>query len=111
MNCPKCANVEMLAFSFQELEIDRCPSCDGVWLDKDELETIINRELGTVIDLVSFTQNPQSGDEAPAHCHKCNKPMIVLTGAADVRFDWCDGCEGLFFDKGELSTIQNFDAE
>jgi Zn-finger nucleic acid-binding protein len=27
----------------QGVEIDRCPSCRGVWLDRGELDKIINR--------------------------------------------------------------------
>ena len=28
--------------------------------------------------------------------------MIPLVGAGDVEYDWCDGCERIFFDRGEL---------
>jgi Zn-finger nucleic acid-binding protein len=37
--------------------------------------------------------------------------MTVLTGAADVRFDWCEECEGMFFDKGELTVLEQFEAD
>jgi len=111
MKCPKCHDVEMYAFAYREVEVDRCPSCDGVWLDKDELETILNNELGAQIDLVSFTQNPPSSDEAPAYCHTCDREMTALVGAADVRFEWCETCEGMFFDKGELTIIQAFEGD
>ena len=31
--------------------------------------------------------------------------MIALVGAGDIEFDWCDGCERLFFDAGELDAL------
>jgi Zn-finger nucleic acid-binding protein len=34
--------------------------------------------------------------------------MIALKGAGDVEYDWCDGCERLFFDRGELTAIDAF---
>lgn len=111
MKCPKCRDVEMYAFAYREVEVDRCPTCDGVWLDKDELETILEHELGEQIDLVSFTQNPIVSDDAAATCYRCDREMIALNGAADVRFEWCEGCEGMFFDKGELTVIQAFRPE
>lgn len=108
MKCPKCAGTEMYFFSFGDVEIDRCPSCDGVWLDKDELDAVLARELGAQIDLVSFSPAPTTPAGGPATCHRCQRPMITLTGAADVEFEWCESCEGTFFDRGELSVVQAF---
>ncbi len=111
MRCPKCDNVEMMAFNFHDVEIDRCPRCSGVWLDKDELEAILQRQLGTIIDMPSFSRDKSESDHKPAHCHRCDNDMIDLVGAADIRFEWCDTCEGMFFDRGELTVIQTFQAD
>lgn len=111
MNCPKCREIPMLAFSFQGVEVDRCPQCDGVWLDKNELDTILQQKLGRQIEQVSFARAPLSDDFATAHCFKCDQEMISLLGAADVRFEWCEKCDGMFFDKGELSIIEAFKAD
>ena len=43
MNCPKC-NVTLLMSSKEWVEIDYCPQCRWVWLDRWELETLIQRE-------------------------------------------------------------------
>ena len=42
MKCPKC-NVELLMTDRQGVEIDYCPTCRGVWLDRGELDKIIER--------------------------------------------------------------------
>ena len=39
------------------IEIDYCPTCRGVWLDRGELDKIIER---------SFTQQPAAAAPAPA---------------------------------------------
>ena len=40
-----------------------------------------------------------------ACCHECNRDMIALRGAGDVEYDWCDGCERLFFDLKEVLNL------
>lgn len=44
MNCPIC-NVPLLMAERQGVEIDYCPKCRGIWLDRGELEKIIERSL------------------------------------------------------------------
>ena len=43
MNCPVCNNVQLLMMERQGVEIDYCPQCRGVWLDRGELDKIIER--------------------------------------------------------------------
>ena len=42
MNCPACNN-ELKMSERQGVEIDYCPGCRGVWLDRGELDKIIER--------------------------------------------------------------------
>jgi len=42
MNCPAC-NVALVMSERQGVEIDYCPQCRGVWLDRGELDKIIER--------------------------------------------------------------------
>jgi uncharacterized protein len=42
MNCPNC-NETLTMTDRQGVEIDYCPKCRGVWLDKGELDKIIDR--------------------------------------------------------------------
>ena len=46
MKCPVCSNVDLLMSERQGVEIDYCPNCRGVWLDRGELDKIIEREPG-----------------------------------------------------------------
>ena len=36
------------------------------------------------------------------------REMIELKGAGDIEYDWCQECERLFFDRGELSAFDAF---
>lgn len=42
MQCPHC-NVTLMMADRQGIEIDYCPQCRGVWLDRGELDKIIER--------------------------------------------------------------------
>lgn len=42
MNCPHC-NIALVMTERCGVEIDYCPQCRGIWLDKGELDKIIER--------------------------------------------------------------------
>ena len=43
MKCPVCATTDLTMSDRQGIEIDYCPQCRGVWLDRGELDKIIER--------------------------------------------------------------------
>jgi len=54
MKCPNCSN-NLVMTDRNGVEIDYCPECRGVWLDRGELDKIIERST-------QFTQStPQRG--------------------------------------------------
>jgi len=42
MKCPVC-NIALTMSDRQGIEIDYCPQCRGVWLDRGELDKLIER--------------------------------------------------------------------
>ena len=43
MKCPTCRDSVLVISDRQGVEIDYCPECRGVWLDRGELDKIIER--------------------------------------------------------------------
>jgi uncharacterized protein len=43
MKCPHCATENLLMTERQGIEIDYCPVCRGVWLDRGELDKLLSR--------------------------------------------------------------------
>lgn len=43
MKCPVCMELVLVITERQGIEIDYCPQCRGVWLDRGELDKIIER--------------------------------------------------------------------
>lgn len=43
MQCPVCKTSSLLMTERSGIEIDYCPQCRGVWLDRGELDKLIER--------------------------------------------------------------------
>ncbi|MBY4896625.1 zf-TFIIB domain-containing protein [Cupriavidus sp. AU9028] len=43
MDCPVCPQTTLVMSERQGVEIDYCPKCRGVWLDRGELDKILER--------------------------------------------------------------------
>lgn len=43
MKCPNCPDTALVMADRQGVEIDYCPQCRGVWLDRGELDKLIER--------------------------------------------------------------------
>jgi Uncharacterized protein conserved in bacteria len=43
MDCPVCKSVKLVMSERQGIEIDYCPQCRGIWLDRGELDKLIDR--------------------------------------------------------------------
>jgi len=52
MSCPKCG-MGLTEIVFREIKIDKCFSCEGVWLDGGELEQVLDTEKGVSV-LIKF---------------------------------------------------------
>jgi len=62
-DCPRCG--AMLTMSERQgIEIDYCPQCRGVWLDRGELDKIIERA-----DAVRSSPPPQPAASPPSQPH------------------------------------------
>jgi uncharacterized protein len=46
MKCPICTDSTLVMTDRQGIEIDYCRSCRGVWLDRGELDKLIERSAG-----------------------------------------------------------------
>ncbi|MEN8515599.1 zf-TFIIB domain-containing protein [Burkholderia sp. RS02] len=66
MKCPVCKTPDLLMAERQSIEIDYCPTCRGVWLDRGELDKLIAREGG---DAPARRDEPPASRDAHAHTH------------------------------------------
>lgn len=64
MKCPVC-QVELSLNERQGVEIDFCPKCRGVWLDRGELDKLIERS-----SMVSYNREHGHDDDDHKHYHE-----------------------------------------
>ena len=43
MKCPSCPDTTLVMTDRQGVEIDYCPVCRGIWLDRGELDKLLER--------------------------------------------------------------------
>ncbi|TPK76808.1 hypothetical protein FJ527_14690 [Mesorhizobium sp. B2-4-18] len=77
MVCPSC-RVALVMSERQGIEIDYCPQCRGVWLDRGELDKIIERSSRDASPAPQPFAQPQhsrdrDGDYSRSHGHRYPK--------------------------------------
>lgn len=78
MKCPNC-NIDLVMSERQNVEIDYCPQCRGVWLDKGELDKIIDRTSPSDLNSSLGDQYGNERKEYPQgkyHPHKKKKGFL-----------------------------------
>ena len=60
MQCPVCAETQLVLAERQGIEIDYCPRCRGVWLDRGELDKIIERGATMMPNVPASSSYPQN---------------------------------------------------
>jgi Zn-finger nucleic acid-binding protein len=106
MKCPKCRLEEMAPEIHEGLQVERCPVCHGLYLNRGKLETLLKKKQGTIADNIVFAPTPEALDEARAHCFACDQNMELVKGPFDVFVNWCKSCGAMFLDPGELASLQ-----
>ena len=124
MDCPKCiGKLGKITISLneayksgkikgkgvtEELELDQCFVCKGVWFDSGELDKYMNEGV-TVIDsppIDSQIKNDQ--DKKIGKCPRCGVDMIKKEAPKDssVTIDFCQQCNGVWLDNTEIDRLE-----
>ena len=102
MNCPRCM-VELKVENYKGIEVDRCPSCQGMWLDYGELDELEDVVLD--IDEIKGTMIYKSSKGQLA-CPVCDKAMQRFNYRFyNLELDFCDEGHGTWLDEGEEKRV------
>ena len=109
MKCPACNNL-MIVVEHEDIELDYCTDCSGVWFDAGELELLLeSMELeGSSLSLDSILTSPEAkSSEKKRKCPICRQKMKKATVGhePEVLIDACQRGDGLWFDKGEVGQL------
>ena len=82
MNCPTCS-VSLVISERQGVEIDYCPQCRGVWLDRGELDKIIERSSRDEVQIPRSYDSHRSDDDYKSYPKKHKKKESFLSDIFD----------------------------
>lgn len=89
MNCPVCNNVNLVMSERQGIEIDYCPQCRGVWLDRGELDKVIERSLEAAPgQRVDYESRDYSNKQRPPHDYREGHYKKKREGFLSELFDF-----------------------
>ena len=104
ITCVRCNSV-LDRRNVAAIEVDVCPSCGGLWLDRGELERLNRVPRDAVEALRQALGGGQQAGVSPTQtaCPVCpGKLSEVRLGR--VQIDCCNQCRGVFLDKGEFDA-------
>lgn len=80
MQCPVCNDTQLTMTERKGIEIDYCPNCRGIWLDRGELDKLIERSVPEAgVDDASDRRS----DIKPHHHGKRKKKKSMLSELFD----------------------------
>jgi Zn-finger nucleic acid-binding protein len=118
MDCPKCVG-KLEHKSAENVELDVCFVCEGIWLDTGELEKVIEADskdfkfisLGREeLDGKEISDYKAELDEKEGICPRCGNGIKLLRkeyqGKRAVNVDACPECKGIWLDGGEIKELR-----
>lgn len=103
--CPACSN-NLRQKSYARVEVDECPACRGLWLDKGELQKLLDgKSLLPERFFKPVTLQPlPTRPEGTRPCPRCG--LLLLSNlVSGVTIDICPDCAGIWLDQDELNLF------
>jgi len=118
MRCPRDTSELQAKLYEGSVDVDQCPECAGMFLDKGELETIQatidSDHRKTAVESLDSSWDPveaaPSDVAGPVDCPKCGARMERRRygfGSETIVDECPKGC-GLWLDGGEIQELERF---
>lgn len=118
MDCPKCVG-KLEKKTVENIEIDACTVCEGIWFDAGELEAVIKGDSKD-FDYIDVGRESLDGlelaaakidlDSKKGKCPRCDDGTELLQTQYEkdrkVRVDICPKGHGLWLDGGEIKLLR-----
>jgi len=110
MICPACKS-DTLIVEYNNIELDYCPACKGVWFDSGELELLLECAklekncLSFIGDIIDAPEAMTS--EKKRRCPICRRKMkkSYIDEDKKIIVDICHRSHGSWFDGGEVAQL------
>lgn len=105
--CPKCAAPTLEPFKTSEnVEVDFCSKCKGIWLQKGETANAAELE-SDIPELATVRKGARQTDCACPDCGSAKLEEMRFSTKHALLIDYCGRCGGVWLDAGELRTLES----
>jgi Zn-finger nucleic acid-binding protein len=100
----------------QEVTLDRCTTCGGIWLDAGELDKLTQQSADVRDEAIkadsggAHRARSRTNTSAPRQCPRDGTVLVSVEHKqqSHVELDRCSTCLGMFLDAGELKDLSEF---
>lgn len=108
MKCP-CCDVEMKSKMLEDVEINECDKCKGIWFEDDELRKAkdsADSDLNWMDFEIWKHKDKFNARARKLACPQCNQSLVTIDYAdKGVEIDYCPKCKGTWLDKSEFKKV------
>ena len=108
MQCPKCS-AAMEITSYDQIKVDRCTSCKGLWFQPEELSELRNDiwMADYILDEGDSKVGKKFNRIGSIHCPQCDTDMRQEFDKEQphIIYESCPDGHGTFLDAGEFTDL------
>ena len=106
LQCPKCKH-GMEEVTLEDITIDRCTGCQGLWFDDDEAHQLKDIKNSELLDEGDATEGWKFDSRDEINCPHCGKQMEKSFDSKQIHI-WYEVCpeHGMFMDAGEFTDLK-----
>jgi Zn-finger nucleic acid-binding protein len=117
LKCPRDGTTLIEQDYHGVFRVDRCPSCQSLWLDRGELERIQqlptssdSRLPSDIYSVARAYELARQKAQPRIACPRCSTELVPREYAycSQVLIDNCPKCDGIWLDGGELDVLEQF---
>jgi Zn-finger nucleic acid-binding protein len=98
------------AVTFQNVEVDRCNECQGIFFDAGEHHELKEVRGSGAIDTGNVATGKMYNDVKDVSCPRCQTKMFKISDVdqCHITVDVCPACRGVWFDAGEFKDFRSY---
>ena len=110
LGCPRCKKGKLEEIEIEDVLLERCVQCAGLWFDNDEIYEVLDRR--PALRKIEKTIPPAESAEPDMPCPRCvevrlRKLDLNENGNRSGAIYRCASCSGTWMDRGELNTLED----
>lgn len=108
LSCSHCHHHLLEPIHYENIEIDACMHCGGLWFDRNELDQVVRAYDPNYQEEPIIKTLGQRIDTSSKKCPHCKELLVTyqFKQGSDLKIDICESCSGIWLDKGELDQAK-----